>query len=197
MAINQQRVNEFVSALRAKFEAKSNKETSSIDGDYSSDNITYPTVKVVKDYVDGNFIKPSSTTGLIKNDGTIDQTTYLTSHQSLDGTIVSVEEQQTPESGYLKTYVVKQGGSSVGSKINIPKDFLVKSATLETCSVANTPVSGYQIGDKYLDFVINTKDNSGTNDHIYVNVKDIGSSLTVTDIDNEINSYLNAIANGL
>lgn len=34
---------------------------------------------------DSNFIETSSTTGLVKNDGSIDTSTYLTSHQSLTG----------------------------------------------------------------------------------------------------------------
>lgn len=103
---------------------------------------------------------------------------YLTSHQSLDGKTVTVEEQATAESGYIKTYVVKQGGTQVGSKINIPKDYLVKSATMGTCATANSPVQGFAVGDKYLDFVINTKDNTGTDEHIYINVKDLVDTYT-------------------
>ena len=97
---------------------------------------------------------------------------------SLGGT-VTVEKQSTAESGYAHTYIVKQNGTQVGSKINIPKDFLVKSATLNTCSTANNPVSGYVVGDKYLDFVINTKDNSATDEHLYVLVSDLVDDMTV------------------
>ena len=129
-----------------------------------------------------NYVQKSSTAGLIKNDGTIDTNTYLTSHQSLSdiGGVVTVEKQTTAESGYVATYVVKQGGSQVGSKINIPKDYLVKSASLETCSQANTPVSGYKVGDKYLDFVINTKDSSTStgDEHIYILVSDLIDTYT-------------------
>lgn len=60
-----------------------------------------------------------------------------------------------------------------GSVINIPKDFLVKSATLETCIVDDVPVAGYKVGDKYIDFVVNTKDGSGNEEHIYINVQDL------------------------
>ena len=123
---------------------------------------------------------PTKTSDLTNDSG------YISQHQSLDGTIVTLEEQATAETGYLKTYVIKQGGTALGTKINIPKDFLVKSATVQTVSTANDPVSGYNVGDKYLDFIINTKDGSGTNEHIYVNVKDLidtytaGTGLTLT-----------------
>lgn len=98
---------------------------------------------------------------------------YLTEHQSLDSKTVTVEKQSSAESGYAHTYVVKQNGSQVGVKINIPKDFLVKSATVKTVTTANNPVSGYVIGDKYLDFVVNSKDNSATDEHLYVLVSDL------------------------
>lgn len=113
---------------------------------------------------------------------------YLTSHQSLSdiGGTVTVEKQTTAETGYIATYVIKQGGTALSPKINIPKDYLVKSASMGTVSTANSPVSGYAVGDKYLDFVINTRDNSGTDEHIYINVKDLidtytaGSGLTLS-----------------
>ena len=72
---------------------------------------------------------------------------YLTSHQSLDSKTVTVSKQATADSGYAATYVVKQNNTHVGDKINIPKDYLVKSATVETVSTANSPVSGYAVGD--------------------------------------------------
>lgn len=91
---------------------------------------------------------------------------------------VTVEKQSSAESGYLTTYHVKQGGSKVGASINIPKDFLVKSASLETCTVDDEPVEGYVVGDKYFDFVINTKDGSGSDEHLYVLVTDLIDTYT-------------------
>lgn len=99
---------------------------------------------------------------------------YLT---SITGGI-TVEQQASAETGYTATYVVKQGGSQVGTKINIPKDFLVKSASLGTSTTNNSPQEGFIKGDKYLDFIINTKDNSGTDEHLYVNVKDLFNEYT-------------------
>lgn len=94
------------------------------------------------------------------------------------GGVVTVAKQTNAESGYAATYVVKQNGSQVGEKINIPKDFLVKSASVETVETADSPVSGYSVGDKYLDFVINTKDNSSTDEHLYVLVSDLIDTYT-------------------
>lgn len=105
---------------------------------------------------------------------------YLTQHQSLSSTEVTVVEQSTADTGFAKTYVVQQNGSQVGSKINIPKDFLVKSGQVKTVSTANTPVSGYTVGDKYIDFVINAKDNSGTDEHMYILVSDLVEDTTYT-----------------
>ena len=86
---------------------------------------------------------------------------------------ITVEKKTTADSGYIASYVVKQNGAQVGSTINIPKDYLVKSASIGTVSTANNPVTGYVVGNKYLDFVINTKDNSGTDEHLYLLVTDL------------------------
>lgn len=100
---------------------------------------------------------------------------------------VTVEQLASPDSGYTATYVVKQNGAQVGSKINIPRDFLVRSASLGTSAANNSPQAGFVAGDKYIDFIINTKDNSATDEHLYINVKDLfneytadGSTLTLS-----------------
>lgn len=88
---------------------------------------------------------------------------------------VTVEKLETATSGYLASYVVKQGGSSVGATIDIPKDFLVKSATTGKATAEDVAEDGklygkgFTEGDTYLDFVINTKNNDGTDEHMYVN----------------------------
>lgn len=89
------------------------------------------------------------------------------------GGTIDVIKKATAESGYAATYEITQSGVKVGASINIPKDFLVKSASVQTVSTANTPVSGYVVGDKYLDFVINAKDSSASNEHIYLLVSDL------------------------
>lgn len=101
---------------------------------------------------------------------------------------VHLIEQATAESGYLKTYILAAGvdqesavvpsgaGKNLIGKINIPKDFLVKSASVEVVTTADTPYSGAQVGDKYIDLVINTKDSaqgSETDSHVYLPVNDL------------------------
>lgn len=91
-----------------------------------------------------------------------------------------VVKETAAEAGYAKTYKLYKNyvdasnpGDVVGDSINIPKDFLVKSATVETCTEADKPVAGYKVGDKYMDFVVNTVDASETPQHIYINVTDL------------------------
>lgn len=93
----------------------------------------------------------------------------------------------TASEGYAATYQLNKNGAAVsGSVINIPKDYLVKSAQVLTCSAADTPVSGYVIGDKYIDFVVNTVDNDGNTSHIYLLVSELvdtytgGSGITIS-----------------
>lgn len=81
----------------------------------------------------------------------------------------------TAETGYLATYQLQKDGTGVGAKINIPKDYLVKSAAVKTSTGAGDP-SGFDTGVKYIDFTINTYDTqsgSGTESHIYLNVADL------------------------
>lgn len=131
--------------------------------------------KVIKEALDtkaDTSSLPTKTSELTNDSG------FLTTHQSLDSKTVTVEKQATAESGYIATYHVKQNGAKVGASINIPKDYLVKSATVGTVTTADTPVTGYKVDDKYLDFVINTKDSSGTDEHLYVLVSDLIDTYT-------------------
>lgn len=91
---------------------------------------------------------------------------------------VTVEKLATAESGYAASYIVKQNNAQVGATINIPKDFLVKSASIETVSTADTPYAGAKVDDKYIDFVVNTTDASETAQHIYLPVQDLVDAYT-------------------
>lgn len=173
---------EVADAMIAVFENKQTNKKNDISGDFSTDNVSYPTVKATKTWV-GNQ-------------------RFLTQHQTLSdvGGIVTVEEQAQAETGYLKTYVIKQGNASsksqVGVKINIPKDFLVRSGQVRTCVQDNVPVQGYQVGDKYIDFVINSKDSSATDEHIYINVKDLisGDTYLADDVTLTLNNSTNTFS---
>lgn len=107
-------------------------------------------------------------------------------HQAAAPT-VSVAEKSTPSTGYLKTYQVTVDGTAVGVDIDIPKDFLVKSATSGVVTAADKEAGGkfaddssYAIGDAYLDFVINVKSGTATDEHVYVNVKNLVDVYTAT-----------------
>lgn len=125
-----------------------------------------------------------------------------------EGANYTVKQQATAESGYFATYQlfsVVDGGDdvAVGAKINIPKDFLVKSASVETVSTADVPYSGAQVGDKYIDFVVNTVDASETAQHIYLPVNELvdvytGGNGIAIDANNEITLTVDSNnANGL
>lgn len=199
--VDNTKVTAFVNALKDKFENKVANKKTDITGDFSTDTVSYPTVQAVKSWVTTQLSGKANTshTHSISNvtnlqstlngkANTSDLATVATTGDYDDlinkptiadfGGVVTVEQQSTAETGYLATYVVKQNGTQVGSKINIPKDYLVKSATVETCDTANSPVSGYKVGDKYLDFIVNTKDNSGTDEHLYILVTDLVENYT-------------------
>jgi len=93
---------------------------------------------------------------------------------------VSVSKKATANTGYISSYQVTVDGSPVGVDIDIPKDYLVKSASVGTVSTANTPYTGAAVGDKYIDFVINTRDSSGStgDEHLYIPVNDLMAAIS-------------------
>lgn len=94
------------------------------------------------------------------------------SQASFSCTISALE---TATDGALKSYQLYQGGVPVdGAVIDIPKDYLVKKAEIKVCETNDTPLAGLKVGDKYLDFVVNSKDSAdedGT--HLYINLHDL------------------------
>ena len=94
----------------------------------------------------------------------------------------TIEKAASADSGYSATYQLKKGNNLIGEKINIPKDLVVESGTVETCTTANNPVQGYKKGDKYIDLVLANSNNQ----HIYILVTDLidvytsGNGITVT-----------------
>lgn len=116
---------------------------------------TAPTVAAQLDATAGNALKLVAGKGL-----------------RVDDPAVTLE---TPDvtSGMLKTYELKQYGKSLG-KIEIPKDFLVKSGSVKAATEADKPYTGAKVGDKYIELVINSKDStSDTGDALYIPVKDL------------------------
>ena len=117
-------------------------------------------------------------------------TTFLTDHQSIkslnnvslsgstDNITLTIIKEQTPESGFLATYKLKQGDTQVGASINIPKDYLIKSGEVKTVTTANTPYNGAAIGDKYLDFTVNVTEGTASDTHMYIPVNDLVDAYT-------------------
>ena len=96
-------------SIEAVFEKKSNKVTS---WSSTTSDTNYPSEKLVKSSLDGKVSK-SSTTGLLKNDGTVDTNTYLTS-SSISGkedssNKVSSWSSTTTDAHYPSEKLVKTG----------------------------------------------------------------------------------------
>lgn len=86
----------------------------------------------------------------------------------------TIKPLETATDGYLKSYQLFKGDVPVDDAvIDIPKDYLVKSASIITVTEVNKPQEDLIVGDKYIDFVINTKDNDGNDEHLYINVTDL------------------------
>ena len=90
----------------------------------------------------------------------------------------TIVKQSAAEAGYLATYYLTKGGEQVGEKINIPKDFLVNSAEILKVETENQPYDGAQVGDLYIDFVINSKGADDTATHIYLPVNELVDAYT-------------------
>lgn len=95
-----------------------------------------------------------------------------------------LERQAAATEGYSATYKLKridgESVSYVGDEINIPKDMVLQSGTLETVTEADSPYTGASVGDPYIDLVLNDADST----HIYVPVKGI------VDISNKVDQVI-------
>ena len=123
------------------------------------------------------------------------------------GSVVTVEEVTTGLSaGVLKAYNIKQGNTTKGT-INIPKDFLVKSGEVRAATASDT---GFTVGEKILDFEVNTIGDDETSSHILISVADLVDAYTAGNgidvsasnvisavVDNTSESFLTVGANGL
>lgn len=113
----------------------------------------------------------------------------------------AIEKQETADEGYAVSYKLKktvgEEVSYVGDVINIPKDMVLKSATLETVTEVDKPYTGAVVGDPYIHMVFN---DAATSD-IFVPVKGLVDTYTAGDcieiVDNVINVKIAESANGL
>ena len=85
---------------------------------------------------------------------------------------------------YSARYTLTKDGTAVSGAqtIDIPKDMVVESGTVGTVTTADTPYTGAQVGDKYIDLVLA----NATSDHVYVPVNDLvdvytqGTGITIS-----------------
>lgn len=89
----------------------------------------------------------------------------------------SIEKQEMAEDGFAASYKLKKvvGGevSYVGDTINIAKDLVLKSATLEIVTENNVPYEGAVIGDPYICMVFNDENAS----NLYIPVSGLVNNL--------------------
>lgn len=98
---------------------------------------------------------------------------------------IGVVKKATANTGYIASYQITVGGTALATEIDIPKDYLVKDATVGTVTTADKASGGkfednadFVVGDKYIDFTINTVEGTGTESHIYLNVADLAHVYT-------------------
>lgn len=118
------------------------------------------------------------------------------------GGVISLTE--NPSIAYAKSYVLSQGNKEIGT-INIPKDMVVSSGSLQSVTSVDNPYVGAKVGDKYVDLVIA----NSTSEHIYIPVSDLidtylaGEGLTLKDSkfsikkDTASESYLTVSSDGV
>lgn len=113
----------------------------------------------------------------------------------------AIEKQETADEGYSVSYRLKKmigdEVSYVGDTINIAKDMVLQSATLETVTEDDVPYSGAKVGEPYIKMVFNDPSTS----NLYIPVKGLvdkfvaGSGIAIED--NIISVKLASNAHGL
>ena len=135
---------------------------------------------------------------------TVDKAGHVTGDENVAITNpeYSIVKDTTAQNGFIATYHLTKDGANVGTAINIPKDYLVKSAEVKVAT--GSDASGFPAGTTYIDFVVNTYDTtsgSGTESHIYLNVETLvkthtaGNGISISDT-NVISAKV-VTANGL
>ena len=113
----------------------------------------------------------------------------------------TLEKQETAEAGYLASYRLKQTlgeeVSYVGESINIARDLVLQSATLEVVTEKDIPYPGANTGDPYIKMVFNSTEAA----NIYIPVKDLVdvpvAGIGIEIIDNKISVKLAPDTHGL
>lgn len=88
---------------------------------------------------------------------------------------INLKKLETANEGAIASYQLMINDSIIGETIDIPKDLVISSGEIKTVDTADTPVTGYVIGDKYIDLVIANSDD----EHIYILVSDLVYNLPI------------------
>lgn len=127
-----------------------------------------------------------------------------------------IARQASPDTGYFATYILQAntgaGGTYepvAGDSINIPKDYVIRDASLNVVTAADKAAGGkfendsnFLEGDKYIDLEVNTvdaQDPSTGATHLYINLKDLTDVYTAGNglaLSNAGEFSVNAKANG-
>lgn len=97
---------------------------------------------------------------------------------------ISIKRLDSPTTGFLASYQLLNGQEVLGDTIDIPKDWLLKKVEIKTVEVADVPVVGYKVGDKYFDFEFNTKDSASgteTSTHQYLLITELAQVYSAGD----------------
>lgn len=113
----------------------------------------------------------------------------------------SIEKQVTAEDGFSATYRMKKivdgEVSYVGDAINIAKDLVLQSATLETVTEDGVPYADAEVGDPYIKMVFNNAEAS----NLYIPVKGLVDTYTagsgIEIVNNKISVKLADTTHGL
>lgn len=113
----------------------------------------------------------------------------------------AIEKQATADEGYAASYKLKrtvgEESTYVGDTINIVKDMVLQSATLETVAEVDVPYVGAIVGDPYIKMAFNDANAS----NIYIPVKGLVDTYTAGDgieiVDNKISVKLVDSTHGL
>lgn len=113
-----------------------------------------------------------------------------------------LEKQDVATDGYAATYKLKcasgENVSYVGDEINIPKDMVLQSGSMQTVVMDGVPYEGANVGDPYIDLILSDVNST----HIYVPVAGLvdtyiaGNGIEI--VDGTVSVKINdANANGL
>lgn len=162
---------------------------------------------------DTNILEPKYIRGVQKNGADLTPDANGKVNVIIDAAVqYKIAEQAVPESGYFKTYTLQANTGIEGAyedivgaaKINIPKDFVVKAASMKTVTAADKTTGGifetdstFAENDKYIDLEINTQDATApfsNSTHLYINVKDLVDTYTAGNGIDITNNAITAIA---